>query len=50
LSFSAVTGAISGTPLASGTFSVTLVAKNTVGESLPVTLTLTIAPNITFNF
>ncbi len=50
LSFSALTGAISGTPLASGTFAVTLVAKNSAGESLPVTLTLTIAPNITFNF
>jgi hypothetical protein len=29
---------------------VILVAKNSAGESLPVTLTLTIAPNITFNF
>ena len=50
LSFSSVTGLISGTPLASGTFAVTLVAKNSAGESLPVILTLTIAPNITFNF
>jgi hypothetical protein len=50
LSISSATGLISGTPLASGTFSVLLVAKNSVGESLPVTLVLKINPNVTFNF
>lgn len=50
LSINSVTGVISGTPLASGTFSVLMVAKNAAGESLPVTLALKIDPNITFNF
>jgi hypothetical protein len=43
-------GLISGTPLASGTFSVVIIAKNAAGESLPVVLVLKIDPNITFNF
>ena len=50
LTVNTATGLISGTPLASGTFAVVMVAKNSAGESLPVTLTLKIDPNITFNF
>ena len=50
LSIDATSGLISGTPLASGTFSVVMGAKNTAGESLPATLVLKIEPSITFNF
>lgn len=44
------TGAITGTPLASGQFEVTLIAKSSAGDSQPVKLILTIQPNVTFVF
>ena len=49
LSIDTTSGLISGTPLASGTFSVVVGAKNAAGESLPATLVLKIEPSITFN-
>jgi hypothetical protein len=50
LSIDSATGVISGTPLASGNYSVLIVAKNVAGESLPVAVSLSIDPNLTFNF
>ena len=40
LSLNASTGAITGTPLATGTFTFTVVASNIVGNSTPVTLSI----------
>jgi PKD repeat protein len=48
LSINSTTGLISGTPTTSGTFPVTLTAVNANGSGKPVTLTITIAPNLTF--
>ncbi len=48
LSLNAATGAISGTPTTSGQFEVTLLATNANGTGQPVTLILTVQPNVTF--
>jgi hypothetical protein len=50
LSLNATTGVISGSPVASGQFEVTLLAKSSAGDSQPVTLILTIDPNVSFVF
>lgn len=50
LGLSSATGVISGSPLASGQFEVTLIAKSSAGDSQPVTLIITIQPNVTFVF
>jgi hypothetical protein len=42
-------GAIAGTPTVSGTYAVTIFARNGSGKSYPVTLTLTIAPSVPFS-
>ncbi len=48
LVLNALTGAVTGSPLASGQFEVTLLAKSAAGDSQPVTLIITIDPNVTF--
>lgn len=50
LSLNATTGLISGHPNTSGQFEVTLIAVNDNGTGQPVTLIITIAPNVTFVF
>lgn len=47
LTLNGATGAIAGTPSASGQFEVTLIARNANGASQPVTLILSIQPNVT---
>ncbi|MBI5767103.1 MAG: putative Ig domain-containing protein [Verrucomicrobia bacterium] len=48
LTFNSTTGAIGGTPTASGTFNVVLSAINSNGQGAPVTLVINIAPSVQF--
>jgi len=50
LTLNPVTGAITGNPTASGTFAVSVAAFNANGEGQPVTVTFTIAPDLSLNF
>jgi len=49
LALNSATGVISGTPTASGSFPVTLIAANASGVGAPVTLVIVIQPNMTLN-
>jgi len=49
LTFNSVTGVISGTPAASGTFPITVYGSNGFGQGAPVTLFLVLAPDATLS-
>lgn len=49
LTLDASTGMISGTPTASGQYEVSVIARNSAGDSQPVAVIVTIRPSLTFN-
>jgi hypothetical protein len=47
LALNATTGVIAGTPAASGVFEVVITVRNASGVGIPITVVLTIRPNVT---
>jgi hypothetical protein len=48
LALNPATGVVSGTPTESGTFNVIVTPSNTSGAGAPVTIIITVRPNVTF--